>query len=314
MPIVSSLGPLDMYIDKEEGVALKADNGNFLSCIGTNESMYLEAAKANKDQWCKFRVTKSPDGKVLLQDKRGKYLSRYDEGGIQYIRPVKSSPDDCCKFSVFTDNNMILLKADNTLYVSRIQRQRQNIEAAKEGPDECCKYAVSIGDVVEPSFTIVSIELKDFNPDQIKSPTAVTEQTYTNNTSINQSHTFKLSWTDKTSETTTWNHAWGFSSSLSFDILIAKCSATVSYNGSYQKSSTLEKTVTVADETTITVPPKKRVVAKLIINKNDNAVVPFRAKIKKIDCNGAETILTEEGTWKGILYTNVTIDASEQPA
>ncbi|XP_028652292.1 uncharacterized protein LOC114642197 isoform X2 [Erpetoichthys calabaricus] len=313
MPIVSSLGPLDMYIDKQEGVALKADNGNFLSCIGTNESMYLEPAKANKDQWCKFQVSKCPDGKVLLKDPRGKYLSRYDEGGIQYIRPVKSSPDDYCKFSVFTDNNKILLRADNGLYVSRIQRERQNIEAAKEGPDECCKYDVSIGDVVEPSFTILSIEVKDFQPDKIKTPTAVTEQAYTNNTSINQSHTFKLSWTDRTSETTTWNHAWGFSSTLSFDVLFVKCSATVSYNGSYQKSSTLEKTITVADETTITVPSKKKVVAQLIVNKNDNAVVPFRAKIKKIDCNGTETILTEEGTWKGILYTNVTIDASEQP-
>ncbi|XP_051780437.1 uncharacterized protein LOC127527023 [Erpetoichthys calabaricus] len=316
MPIINSFGPLEMYIDKEEGVALQADNGKYWSCISYDfdgQNMYIEAAKANKDYWCKFLVTKTSDGKVLLKDRRGMYLSRYDEGGIQYIRPEKSSPDEYCKFSVFTDDNKILLRADNGMYVSRIHREHQNIEAAKEGPDECCRFALSLGDVVEPSFKILSIEVKDFNPDQIKTPTAVAEQSYTNNTSVAQSHTFKLSWVQKTSETTTWNHAWGFSVSLSHEFKIVNFSATVSYNGSYEKSSTLEKTVTVADESTINVPPKSKVVAKLIVYKDDNAVVPFRAKIKKIDGNGVETILTEDGTWNGVFYNKVNINASEEP-
>ncbi|XP_051780444.1 uncharacterized protein LOC114647809 [Erpetoichthys calabaricus] len=313
MPIINTLGPLEMYIDKQEGVSLRADNGNYWSCIGRSGSMYIEAAKANKDDWCKFHVTKTPDGKVLLRDQRGMYLSRYHESGINYIKPVKSSPDEFCKFSVFTDDNKILLKAENGLYLSRYHRGKDNIEAAKEGPDEFCRFTVSIGDVVEPTFKILSVEVKDFKADQIKTPSAVAEQSYTNNTSAAQSHTFKLSWQDRTSETTTWTHSWGFSMSMSCELKIVDFSATVSYNGSYEKSSTFEKTVTIAEETTINVPPKKKVIGRLVVTKDDNAVVPFTAKIKKTDHNGVETILTEEGTWKGILYQNVNIVATEEP-
>ncbi|XP_051780438.1 uncharacterized protein LOC114647810 isoform X3 [Erpetoichthys calabaricus] len=164
MPIINSFGPLEMYIDKEEGVALQADNGKYWSCISydsEDHKMYIEAAKEHKDSWCKFHVSKTSDGKISLQDKRGMYLSRYYEDDIQYIKPVKSSPDECCEFSVFTDDTKILLKADNGMYLSRMYRKHQNIEAAKDGPDECCKFAVSIGDVIEPSFQILNVEVKD---------------------------------------------------------------------------------------------------------------------------------------------------------
>ncbi|XP_051780475.1 uncharacterized protein LOC127527027 isoform X2 [Erpetoichthys calabaricus] len=163
MPIINSFGPLEMYIDKEEGVALQADNGKYWSCISydsEDHKMYIEAAKEHKDSWCKFHVSKTSDGKISLQDKRGMYLSRYYEDDIQYIKPVKSSPDECCEFSVFTDDTKILLKADNGMYLSRMYRKHQNIEAAKDGPDECCKFAVSIGDVIEPSFQILNVEVR----------------------------------------------------------------------------------------------------------------------------------------------------------
>ncbi|XP_028654922.1 uncharacterized protein LOC114649619 [Erpetoichthys calabaricus] len=314
MPIIQSFGPLEMYIDKEEGVALQADNGNYWSCISydsENKNMYIEAAKEHKDSWCKFHVSKTSDEKILMQDKRGMYLSRYDEGDMQYIRPLKSSPDDNCKFSVFTDDAKILLRADNRKYLSRIARDHDYIEAAKEGPDETCKFAVSIGDIVTPTFQILNVEVRD-SSDLPKVPTAVAVQSYSNNTSVAQSHTFKLSWEVKNTETTTWTHAWGFSSSLSFQFLLLGTEVTISYNGSVGTTSTTEKTSTVAQETTVTIPPGKKVDCKLMVIKDDNAIVHFKATIKKTSPNRVDTIFTEEGTWNGVCYTNVHIFASEE--
>ncbi|KAG2468091.1 AEP1 protein, partial [Polypterus senegalus] len=303
-----------MYMDKEEGVALQADNGNYWSCISYDsgdQKIYIEAAKEHKDSWCKFHVSKTSDDKILLQDKRGMYLSRYCEDDIQYIKPVKSSPDECCEFRVFTDDAKILLRADNGLYLSRIYRKHQNIEAAKEGPDESCRFAVSIGDVVEPSFQILNVEVKD-SSEHPKVPTAVAVQSYTNKTSVAQSHTFKLSWEVKNTETTTWTNAWGFSSSLSSQFKLLDFEVTVSYNGSVGKTSSIEKTSTVAEETTVAIPPGTKVDCQLMVVKDDNAIIPFKATIKKTDPNGVETIFTEEGTWNGVCYTNVNIVASEE--
>ncbi|XP_041099475.1 uncharacterized protein LOC121310237 [Polyodon spathula] len=312
MPLLNSLGPLESYIGVEEGVAFKADNGMFWSCIDRSNVYNIEAAKSTKDAWCKFWVSKTPNGKILLKDQRGMYLSRIDRGGIQHIEAAKANPDQYCEFSVFTEDGKVILQADNGRFVSRICRQNQNIEAAKEGPDEYCRFSTTIGDIVSPTFEIVKVNFGKV-PDLTDKPSVVSYDVYVNHSSVNQQHTFSLTWEVKVTETTSWNHAWGFSTTVSADVIFANIESTVSYNGEYGTVSTKEKTVSQNRSTQVTIPPNTKITAKLIVYKDDDAEIPFTAEIKKTKSDGKVEFLKEGGTWKGVLYENVMIEVQEEP-
>ncbi|XP_058873540.1 uncharacterized protein LOC131724794 [Acipenser ruthenus] len=311
MPLVNSLGPLESYIGAEEGVAFKADNNMFWSCIERSNIYNIEAAKSTKDAWCRFLVSKAPNGKILLRDRRGVYLSRIDRSGIQHIEAAKTNPDKYCEFSIFTEDGKVVLQADNGRFISRIYRENQNIEAAKEGPDECCRFSTTIGDIISPTFQIVKVDFGKV-PDLIDKPSVVSCDVYVNRTSVKQQHTFSLTWETKVTETTSWKHAWGFSSTVSADVLFASVEATVSYNGEYGKESTKEKTISQSRSTEVTVPPHTKITAKLIAHKDDDAEIPFTATVKKVKSDGRVEILKEEGTWKGVLYENVMIEVDEE--
>ncbi|XP_039525129.1 uncharacterized protein LOC120477550 [Pimephales promelas] len=308
MALVAGFGPLEAYIGAEEGVALQSDNGQFLSCI--DRSNNIEAAKSTKDPWCKFIVEKVNDSKVRLKDQRGVYLSRIHRSGVNHIEAAKAKPDECCEFSVFTRNGKAVFRADNGLFLSRCFRGNQNIEAVKEGVDECCEFTLSIGDIISPRFEIVDIDFGKI-PDLSDKPSVVKSDCYINESSVNQSHTFKLNWTDTVTNTTTWTHTWGLSSTLSSDFKLLSFQVTISYSGEYGTSSSKEKSISMSEETTITIPPKTKITMKLMVNKDDNAEIPFTATIKKTKANGEVEKFTENGTWKGVAYENVKLKIEE---
>ncbi|XP_051952818.1 natterin-2-like [Xyrauchen texanus] len=310
MAVVAGFGPLVSYIGAEEGVALQADNGQFLSCIDRSNIYNIEAAKSTKDPWCKFIVEKVNDSKVRLKDRRGVYLSRIDRSGVNHIEAAKAKPDVYCEFSVFTRNGKVIFRADNGLFLSRYDRGNQNIEAVKEGVDEYCEFALSIGDIISPMFEIVKIDFGKI-PDLSDKPSVVKTDYYINESSVNQSHTFKLNWTDTVTETTTWTHTWGVSSTVSSDFKLLSVEVTISYSGQYSTSSSKEKSISMSEETTITIPPKTKITVKLMVNKDDDAEIPFTATIKKTKANGEVKMFTENGTWRGVAYENVSLKIEE---
>ncbi|XP_066561014.1 aerolysin-like protein [Amia ocellicauda] len=310
MAVVAGFGPLASFIGAAEGVALQADNGQFLSCIERSSIYNIEAAKSTKDPWCKFIVEKVNDLKVRLKDQRGVYLSRINRGDVNHIEAAKAMPDVYCEFSVFNKNGKVVFRADNGLFLSRIYRSNQNIEAAKEGVDVCCEFSPSIGDVISPKFEIVDIDFGKI-PDLSDKPSVVKSDYYINESSVNQSHTFKLNWQDTVTETTTWTHTWGLSTTVSSDFKFLSASVTISYSGEYGTSSSKERTISMAEETTITIPPKTKIIVKLMVNKDDHAEIPFTATIKKTKASGEVEMLTEKGTWKGVAYENVRLKIEE---
>jgi len=255
-------------------------------------------------------VEKVNDSKVRLKDQRGVYLSRFDRCGVNHIEAAKAKPDECCEFSVFTRNGKVIFRANNGRFLSRYDRGEQNIEAVKEGVDECCEFTLSIGDIISPRFEIVNIDFGKI-PDLSDKPSVVKSDCYINESSVNQSHTFKLNWTDTVTNTTTWTHTWGVSCTVSSDFIFASVEGTISYSGQYGTSSSKEKSISMSEETTITIPPKTKITAKLMVNKDENVEIPFTATIKKTKANGEVEMLTENGTWKGVAYENVRLKIEE---
>ncbi|XP_048844023.1 uncharacterized protein LOC125715952 isoform X1 [Brienomyrus brachyistius] len=314
MAIVAGFGPLEAFIGAEEGVALTDVNGKYWSPIERKGIYSIECCKEAKDPWCKFLIEKVGHHRVRMTDLRGVYLSRIQRGSINFTEAAKNSPDICCEFEVFRNGGKVLFRADNGKYLSLIDRGLLNIEAAKDGPDKYCEFTPTIGDIISPEFEIISVDFKNVLP-LTQKPTVVKKETYTNSSSVEQKHKFNMTWTKTESATTTWNHAWGLSSTVSFECeYIVKCKSevTISYSGSYGTSSTKETSMTLGEETEVTIPPRKKVTANLIISKQEDCDIPFTAKIKKIKSNGEVKELTEQGMWRGVIYENVNVDIKEE--
>ncbi|XP_048844070.1 aerolysin-like protein isoform X8 [Brienomyrus brachyistius] len=311
MAIVAGFGPLEVYIGAEEGVALTDVNDKYWSPIERNGIYPIECCKEAKDPWCKFLIEKVGHHRVRMTDLRGVYLSRVYRDSINFIEAAKNPPDICCEFEVFVKDGKVLFKADNGKYLSLIARGNLNIEAAKDGPDKYCEFTPTIGDIVSPKFEIISVDFKNVLP-LTQKPNVVKTETYTNSSSVGQKHKFNMTWTKTESATTTWNHAWGLSSTVSSEFTFAKAEVTVSYSGSYGTSSTKQTSMTLGEETEVTIPPHKKVTANLIISKQEDCDIPFTAKIKKIKSNGEVKELTEQGMWRGVIYENVNVDIKEE--
>lgn len=313
---------LEPYIDAPEGMSLKADNNKYLSRIERNGRQRIEAAKDVKDPYTKFLVKKSSDGKrILLQADNNTFCSLILRD-VYYLEAAKQTPDEWCEFEAFTtDDGKLVLKALNNLFISRIYRDNVNsIEAAKEGIDVFCKFTPSIGALIPPKFEILGITWDSSGSSVIYDPTVVTDDSYRNDASTKIVQEIDLKWSNKTSETTTWTHAWGFESSLTFksgllESMVAKYEfqAKISYNGSYAKSSTTENKVSFSRKVKITAAPHKRTTASMVVKKADNVKLPFTAKICRTDADGTKRILYEQGTWSGVAYQSVEIEVHEEP-
>ncbi|XP_048844068.1 uncharacterized protein LOC125715952 isoform X6 [Brienomyrus brachyistius] len=311
MAIVVGFGPLEAFIGAEEGVALTDVDDKYWSPVDRRGVYTIACCKETKDPSCKFFLEKIGDHKVRMSDLRGVYLSRVHRDGVDFIETSKNPSDAFCEFEVFTKSEKVLFKADNGKFLSRATRGHLNIEAAKDGPDKYCEFTPTIGDVVSPKFEITSVGFMDVR-ELIHIPAVVQKETYVNRSSVEQKHRFSMSWTKAECATTTWNHTWGLNSTLTFDCAFIKAAISISYSGSYGTSSTKQTSITLGKETEVTIPPHKKITVKLVVNKQENCQVPFTAKIKKIKSSGDVQELTEQGTWRGVIYENVIVEVEEE--
>ena len=312
---------LQPFIGAPEGIALLADNNTFLSRIFRNDRQGIEAIKDVKDPYTRFLVTTTSDGKcIYLQADNGSYCSLILRGDVYYMEAAKQIPDDWCEFQPFqSDDRKLVLKGHNGLFISRVYRDGvQGIEAAKSGIDAFCKFTPAIGDLISPKFEILDVTWDSSGESVIYKPTVVTEDTYINNASEKIVQEFDLKWSNKSTETTTWQHAWGFEASFTYrssliESVVARYEfqAKLSYNGSYGNSSTEENEATFERKTKITAAAFKKTIVKMIVKKADNVSLPFTAKIRRTNADGTERIEYEKGTWTGVGYQSAYIEVVE---
>lgn len=302
---VIGLGPLENYIDVEEGVAFH-DCKMYWSCK-TFMKMYSIKAESKKTDKCKFKVS-TPDTQspiVTLIASNNKFLSVNDKG---HISVNKTEMDETCKFTVSTDmeNKTVILKSSNHYLAFN---KEHHLCAVKTFADSC-KFFTTIGDDISPNFEIIEIKTqkKSFMWKQL----LVTEDHYVNKTTEPQTHTFSLNWQTKTTETTSWKHSWGLNSKINFNFLIQGLEFTASYNGEKGKTNTKEKTISHNYSPSVTVKPNTKVIAELYISIEDDVEIPITAVIKKTLRNGNTCILNEHGIWTGMLTEKVQFEIKEE--
>ena len=310
---------LQPFIGAPEGIALLADNNKFLSRISRNYQG-IEAIKDVKDPYTRFLVTTTSDGKrILLQADNGCYCTLISRDAY-YMEAARQTPDGWCEFQPFqSDDRKLVLKGHNGLFLSRIDREGvQSIEAAKSGIDVYCKFTPEVGDLISPKFEILDLTWDSSDEPVNYEPTVVREDTYSNNSSNEIVQEFDLKWSNKSTETTTWQHAWGFEFSFTYssslaDSVVAKYEfqAKISYNGSYGNSSTEENEATFERKMKITAAAHRKTIVRMIVKKADNVSLPFTAKIRRTNADGTQMIEYEKGTWTGVGYQSVCVEVVE---
>ena len=317
---------LEPHMKSGLGVSFKADNGKFLTVIGRSSGQRnIEAAKQYKDNWTKFTIQPIDKSYVYLKAYDGKYLSLIYRGGKNNIEAAKSSPDSFCRFRVYQSAGKVVLQANNNAFLSRIHRgNQQNIEAAKYGIDEPSKFIVETGSRFRVTEEIESISWGTFNPPAALSPTVIGTHVQKNGGSKNIVKKFTFEKTMESSQTTNWEHSWGLSTGISYTaeagvnvgVASGKTSLTLSaevrYDGKKGGNEGKKKILKFSDETTVIIPPQKWVTVKFMVKKVDNAEVPFTATIRRKSEVG-ESIIKEEGVWRGIMVLDSYIDVIERP-
>ena len=126
-------------------IILKADNGNYLTCIWRSNIDGIEAAKEIADVFCELAeiadVFTVEGNKLVLKAGNGKYLSRIHRSGIGGIKAAKGEIEPYCKFDFAVQSAVLALKVYNGKYLSRISRSEiDGIEAEKGSVDIYCQF------------------------------------------------------------------------------------------------------------------------------------------------------------------------------
>ena len=138
------------------------------------------------------------------------------------------------------DGKHLIFKGHNGQFLTRYDRNNHEaIEASKPYVDECCRFEPVTASVVPVTETIKETywgALK--NPDQFH-PTLLSQQSINNNGSTPITKVFTFEEDYKTTNKTSWEYAWGLTTSMSIgakvDVDIADVSeqfdVEVNYNG-----------------------------------------------------------------------------------
>ena len=97
------------------------------------------------------------------------------------------------------------------------------------------------------------------------------------------------SFEEQTTQTTSWEHAWGFEfsyeESFETNFFVADNEMTItakmSYNGKYGTSTTTSDTQRIENIKTFPCPPRSKCDFRLIANHLDNQAIPFTALVLK---------------------------------
>ena len=125
--------------------------------------------------------------------------------------------------------------------------------------------------------------------------------------------TLKVVYTQTTSDTTIWEHAWGFELSVSVEWEAkipyfgggeTTTTATASYNGKYGTENTVQDSATEKHSRTVTCPPMTRCTLKLVASKLEDYGIPFTALVERTQDDGPVLRWQESGVWRGVQAFN----------
>jgi len=176
-----------------------------------------------------------------------------------------------------------------------------------------CRFSLETGSITDISIRLVDLTWGDPEEAIPSSPSTVMEDNQNNYSDTEIQTTLKVAYTQITSDTTIWEHAWGFELSVSakweakiplFGGGETTTTATASYNGKYGTENTVQDSSTVENSKTVTCPPKTRCTLKLVASKLDDYNIPFTALVERTQDVGPPLQWQESGVWRGVQAFN----------
>ncbi|XP_053150585.1 uncharacterized protein LOC128344470 [Hemicordylus capensis] len=284
------------------------DNLMFWDSLGRDDSRAIQG-DVEKKMSSKFRITLLPSEKILLRDWVGGYLALRPIGRCQShpILPVQYSEHSSLQFEVFHRDNKVAFRACNGLFLARVYRNFHTIEAAKHSADDSCYFQPVIGDLISPSFEILSVTLSD--PSNVNCYRCLLKkETYINRSEIPQSHIFTMTWETQVADRVFWNSLWGVGVATSHQFKIMDMTAILEYSQDNERAVTVVRSIYETCTKQVVVPPKMKATAHLVANKRNATAMHFTAIIRKVMSNGHVINMHQRGAWSGLIYLDVHLE------
>ena len=176
-----------------------------------------------------------------------------------------------------------------------------------------CRFSLETGSITDISIRLVDLTWGDPEEAIPSSPSQVMEDNMNNYSDTETQTTLKVAYTQTTSDTTIWEHAWGFELSVSAEVEAdipfigggkVTTTAKASYNGKYGTENTVQDSSTVENSRTVTCPPMTRCTLKLVASKLDDYNIPFTALVERTQDVGPPLQWQESGVWRGVQAFN----------
>lgn len=269
----------------------------------------------------RYLIEKVTNQTIRLKGSTGKYLSYAPANGFQHIQENEVTPSENAEFEVFPNKGRIALRSKKngkflTMYTDN---GRDWLAAHTDGLNQYNLFNIESASIRNVKEKIVKIEWRNMTSPLSISPTAAKTKTIINKGSKDAEKTMTMTWSKETSQSTSWEHNWGLtigaSATASTDIGVVSAEVTVSaeasYGGSNVQDTGKSTKLELSEETKVVIPANKRVVCKLMLQKQEDAELPFTATIERESDAGVSTIY-QDGVWRGVVVYNSYVEVTEE--
>ncbi|KAH0628919.1 hypothetical protein JD844_010557 [Phrynosoma platyrhinos] len=303
------LGQLEAYLGVDEGVSFQMDNNLYWDSLSTGSRWAIQGRKDKKLSSI-FSVTQLPSGKVMLKDWTDMYLAIVERRTDPRTFPVQLLPyseGPNLQFEVFYKDNKVAFQSYNGLFLGRVCRASDTLEATMFFPDESCFFLPLIGALHPPAFSIVNVIPVPFIDG---SPVShlVGWQTYVNSTEEAKKHTFTMTWETQSTDRTFWTRLWGRGVPSSYRFSFWNAKPIVAYTQDNEHIPCVQRDISETLTKEVEVPSLSKAMALFFVDWHHNAFFLFTAYIEKFKPNGSSEAFTESGGWMGLVYRNLRIE------
>jgi len=168
----------------------------------------------------------------------------------------------------------------------------------------------------EATYTLISVDWDRSAMSNLpKNPKILDTTTILNPTDAEVKKTIRLEETIEETTTTSWSHTLGggVSVTVATDFVFGDVESTISLNYDYTQGKETSKTTSElkSQGMEVMVHAHTSITANLVIEESPSITIPFKATFKKTTGDGRTSMVTETGTWSGVLYYNVRIELDD---
>jgi len=323
---VTAFNPMDDFVDKEEGFSLAyEDDGTkytyYHRYYDLNEYLGLGTTyKQDNDiqMYTRMKVGPSKGDNVYPVESFYYYNDVHSLRSVIHDVQVYANSDGtvslkCVDNGLYATWGNMVLNGENAAYCDTRDQVCMFPICVESGICPHCRFSLVVGSISDIQIRLVHLEWGDPEDYLPSSPNQVDEDNDNNYSDTTTTTTLKVKYEGSTTDTTIWEHAWGFELSVTVEAHVdiplvgggsVSATATASYNGKYGTENSVKETQSTEIDKTVECPPRTRCTLKFVASKMDNFDMPFTALVEKTQDDGPPIQWTETGIWRGIQAFN----------